>query len=209
MTFSANTRAHTSSRMPSTGACKPVACQANAQRAAENYIDFGQVESVKDDDDAKSKSKPHAKRIRFFFWEGAFFIRLTLTSSSSYGKKKRKVKTQWQKIHLARFPAILPLPHAASLTTIAGIEGGAENFLNYCQNISAWLQCWPTDVSHTSATLVGSERRFFSPPYSPILFFAWMRLPFCPPHANVATKNAATKRKITLQHFRRMQRDAR
>lgn len=76
-----------------------------------------------------------------------------------------------------------------------------------------------SDVSHTSATLVGFERRFFSPAYLPSLppfpllsSFFWyvcVGLPFCPPHANVATKNVATKRKITLQHFRRMPHDAR
>lgn len=77
-----------------------------------------------------------------------------------------------------------------------------------------------SDVSHTSATLVGFERRFFClptcPPFLPplhcytvIFLCVCVGLPFCPPHANVATKNVATKRKITLQHFRRMPHDAR
>lgn len=148
---------------------------------------------------AKSKSKPHAKRIRFSGFSHS-------SKANEQAKKNEKKKHNGKKftwLDFRRFPQFSRLSHAASLTTIAANEGGAENFLNYCQNISGRLQCWPTDVSHTSATLVGSEQRRF------LHSFLFLWLPFCPPHANVATKNAATKRKITLQHFRRMPHDAR
>lgn len=107
----------------------------------------------------KSKSKRHAKRIRF----RAFSHSANANEQAEKELKKHNGK-KFTWLDFRRFPPRLcsPLSHAASLTTIAAIEGGAENFLNYCQNISGWLQCWPTDVSHTSATLVGSEqRRFF------------------------------------------------
>lgn len=51
----------------------------------------------------KSKSKLHTCKTHSFFW--LFPIRLTLTSK----QKKGKEKTQWEKIHLARFPPISPI----------------------------------------------------------------------------------------------------
>lgn len=81
----------------------------------------------------KSKSKRHAKRIRF----RAFSHSANANEQAEKELKKHNGK-KFTWLDFRRFPPRLysPLSHAASLTTIAAIEGGAENFLNYCQNIS-------------------------------------------------------------------------
>lgn len=193
---------------------------ANVLQQRRNYIDFGQVEK-RQGRRRKSKSKPHAKRIRFFFFLAVFTMRLALTSSS---KKKERRKHNGQKftwLDFRQFPTAAP-PPSLCWPQLQALEGGAENFLNYCQNISAWLQCWPTLTCHIHQQhLLASSASFFRlPTFLPshpslcsVLFFLYsyvcVGLPFCPPHANVATKNVATKRKTTLQHFRRMPHDAR
>lgn len=162
MTFSAHTHTHTRSRTAAVNwrlqakIMLPTCCSRGGI-----ILISAKSRNVKDDDENPNRS--HMQNAFVFFWD-FFTMLLALTSSS---KKKERRKHNGQKftwLDFRQFPTAAP-PPSLCWPQLQALEGGAENFLNYCQNISAWLQCWPTLTCHIHQQhLLASSAGFFRPP---------------------------------------------